>query len=384
MQGRPAQILLVGRPELWDRLGANELAPLNDRLILRLDLKPFDERTSKAYIDSLLVKPRRIVGQAFTSDAEREIINRAQGKADRIKALVNATLLQADAQAYPPITINQVLAATNGAQKAESQEADHKETAQTFSSDFLPGAHKTATSRGRPANKAARSLERLPVSWRSKRVLAATGAAVVVASAGILWLQPKKPQTVPPAPPAHSTAFPAAGLPEAGAARDRASVDRPHQEAARGTASLTASLRAGRAPDASPPVVPPAASTPMPATAATDRPPSPHAWRRLQARARCRPCAGNGASSHGPHEAFRPARLYGFHVRNLARHGKQHGLDAHRDTGSRAASFAAWRRGPCQTGPCPPPRSAATPRASRPDDRTLAAPADARAAPQDA
>ncbi len=48
------QIILVGQPELKDKLGTRELRQLNQRIIVRYDLAPLDRKETGAYIQSRL------------------------------------------------------------------------------------------------------------------------------------------------------------------------------------------------------------------------------------------------------------------------------------------------------------------------------------------
>lgn len=107
---RSAQILLVGRPELWDRLRHDAFAPLVRRLVLRFDLKPWTETDARDYIAHLLARPRRVEGQVLAPDAEQEVLHRARARPDRIGALVGATLSRVDLRTRSAITRDDVLA----------------------------------------------------------------------------------------------------------------------------------------------------------------------------------------------------------------------------------------------------------------------------------
>lgn len=107
---RSAQLLLVGRPELWDRLRHDAFVPLARRLVLRLDLKPWTEDDARDYIAHLLARPRRVEGQVLAPDAEQEVLHRARARPDRIGALVGAALSHVDLRTRSPITRDDVLA----------------------------------------------------------------------------------------------------------------------------------------------------------------------------------------------------------------------------------------------------------------------------------
>lgn len=107
-----AQVLLVGRPELWNRLEVWEFAPLVERIAVRPVLQPMTDDDARGLISHLLDQPRKIFGQTLTADAEREVLRLADGKPGRIGAIVRSTLTLGDVPARPPISIGMIRSAT--------------------------------------------------------------------------------------------------------------------------------------------------------------------------------------------------------------------------------------------------------------------------------
>ena len=107
-----AQVLLVGRPELWDRLEAWEFAPLMERIAVRPVLQLMTDDDARGLITHLLDQPRKIFGQTLAADAEREVLRLSDGKPGRLGAIVRSTLTLGDVPARPPISIGMIRSAT--------------------------------------------------------------------------------------------------------------------------------------------------------------------------------------------------------------------------------------------------------------------------------
>ncbi len=103
-----AQVVLAGRPELWDRLGADEFTPLRERIAIRPVLRPMTEEDARGLIRHLLNEPRKIFGQTLAVDAEREVLRLADGRPERIGALVRSTLMLSDLQIRPQLSVDMV------------------------------------------------------------------------------------------------------------------------------------------------------------------------------------------------------------------------------------------------------------------------------------
>lgn len=108
---RSPQVVLAGRPELWERLAAEEFAPLAEHIAVRPTLQPMSDEDTRGLIKHLLDQPRRISGQMLTGDAEQEVLRLAQGKPERIGAIVRSTLTLEDVQTRPPISTDMIRSA---------------------------------------------------------------------------------------------------------------------------------------------------------------------------------------------------------------------------------------------------------------------------------
>ncbi len=101
--GRMApQVILAGRPELWDRLAAPELAPLLERIVLRPVLRPLTDADARGLLRHLLDQPRRS-GQVLSAEAEAEVVRFSAGQPERIGQILGGTLMLDDVKARPPI-----------------------------------------------------------------------------------------------------------------------------------------------------------------------------------------------------------------------------------------------------------------------------------------
>jgi len=105
------QVVLVGRPELWDRLKAQEFAPLVERIAVRPVLQPMTDDDLRGLIGHLLDQPRRIFSHALAEGAEREVLRLAAGSPERIGAIMRSTVTLGDLQSRPPISIRMVRSA---------------------------------------------------------------------------------------------------------------------------------------------------------------------------------------------------------------------------------------------------------------------------------
>ncbi len=119
-----SQVILVGRPDLWDRLKATEFAPLVECIGARPVLQPMTDEDVRGLIKYLLEQPRRVFGQALTGDAEQEVLRLAQGRPERVGAIVRSTLTLVDVQTRPPVStrmISDVAAMLDGVRPAQGR-----------------------------------------------------------------------------------------------------------------------------------------------------------------------------------------------------------------------------------------------------------------------
>ena len=103
-----SQVILAGRPELWDRLAAEEFTRLRERIAVRPVLGPMTNEDACGLIRHLLNEPRKIFGQMFADDAEQEVLRLADGRPERIGALVRSTLMLGDLQIRPQLSVEMV------------------------------------------------------------------------------------------------------------------------------------------------------------------------------------------------------------------------------------------------------------------------------------
>ncbi len=104
------QVVLAGRPELWDRLAHPDLTLLAARLVLRPTLRPFTDEDTRGLIRYLLDQPRR-TSQMLTEAAEAEVMRLGAGRPERIGQLMGGTLTLVDVQSRPPVPVEVVRSA---------------------------------------------------------------------------------------------------------------------------------------------------------------------------------------------------------------------------------------------------------------------------------
>jgi len=105
-RGAP-QVILAGRPALWDRLASPALAPLLERIGLRTVLRPFTTADARGLVKHLLDQPRRS-GQMLTAEAEAEVLRFGAGLPDRIAQVLGGTLQLGDVQTRLPVPAGMV------------------------------------------------------------------------------------------------------------------------------------------------------------------------------------------------------------------------------------------------------------------------------------
>lgn len=92
------QIVLVGQPELKEHLTASSLKQLNERIMVRYDLKPLDSKDIQGYIEHRLVVAGGRGDLKFTTGAFKKIYAYSRGNPRRINAVCDRTLLIAYAK----------------------------------------------------------------------------------------------------------------------------------------------------------------------------------------------------------------------------------------------------------------------------------------------
>jgi len=87
------QIVLVGQSELKELLAAPSLRQLNERIMVRYDLKPLDAKDVKGYVEHRLVVAGGRGNVRFTDGVFKRIYAYSQGNPRRINAVCDRTLL---------------------------------------------------------------------------------------------------------------------------------------------------------------------------------------------------------------------------------------------------------------------------------------------------
>ncbi|MGI9591504.1 MAG: ExeA family protein [Myxococcota bacterium] len=92
------QIMLVGQPELNEVLAQPELRQLRQRVVLRHNLRPFDEKELADYIDERLTLAGYTGKGIFNKSAQREIFRVTAGVPRLVNIVCDGALLQGYAQ----------------------------------------------------------------------------------------------------------------------------------------------------------------------------------------------------------------------------------------------------------------------------------------------
>lgn len=174
-EGRAApQVVLAGRPELWDRLAAPELAPLLERIVLRPVLRPLTDADARGLLRHLLDQPRRS-GQVLSAEAEAEVLRFSAGQPERIGQILGGTLMLDDVKARPPIPAGAVRGAAVMLAGRQQQQKRKRRLGAWAAGVVILAAGGAVAVRGWPA-----ALHEWPPAvrgWPPERVLAALGLA---------------------------------------------------------------------------------------------------------------------------------------------------------------------------------------------------------------
>ena len=94
-QGKLIQVILAGQPEFDRKLDAPNLRQLKQRVVLRCNLRPFEERETVEYITSRLEKAGMPHQTVFPPEVLNEVHRRSQGIPRLINAICDNLLLTA-------------------------------------------------------------------------------------------------------------------------------------------------------------------------------------------------------------------------------------------------------------------------------------------------
>ncbi len=92
------QIALVGQSELTDLLASSSLRQLNERIMVRYELRPLDRKDVQGYVEHRLVVAGSRGDVRFTDGAVKAIYQSSQGNPRRINAVCDRALLAAYAK----------------------------------------------------------------------------------------------------------------------------------------------------------------------------------------------------------------------------------------------------------------------------------------------
>lgn len=104
-RGKLLQIILAGQPEFDRKLDAPNLRNLKQRIVLRYNLKPFDEQNTAQYIDSRFTTAGIPNQTVFPPELITEVHRRSQGIPRLINAICDNLLLTAFADASRTATL---------------------------------------------------------------------------------------------------------------------------------------------------------------------------------------------------------------------------------------------------------------------------------------
>jgi len=108
------QIVLVGQPELKDVLTAPSLRQLDERIMVRYDLKPLDSTDIKGYVEHRLVVAGGRGNLSFTKGTFRKIYAYSRGNPRRINGVCDRALLIAYAKEKYTVSEKMVRKAIEG------------------------------------------------------------------------------------------------------------------------------------------------------------------------------------------------------------------------------------------------------------------------------
>jgi type II secretory pathway predicted ATPase ExeA len=97
-------LIIAGQPEISERLNANELRQLKQRIALRCELRSLNETETIAYIAARIRAAGGVASQIFTREAVMLINDRAKGLPRTINVLADNALVAGFATEQRPVT----------------------------------------------------------------------------------------------------------------------------------------------------------------------------------------------------------------------------------------------------------------------------------------
>jgi len=102
------QIVLIGQPELNDKLGLHELRQLDQRIVFRAHITPLSKEESFEYLYYRLGQAARVPSRVFTEKALEYIIARAHGIPRVLNILCDNALIAGYAMQEKPVSVQTV------------------------------------------------------------------------------------------------------------------------------------------------------------------------------------------------------------------------------------------------------------------------------------
>jgi type II secretory pathway predicted ATPase ExeA len=136
--GRAVQVLLVGQPELLDKLTRPELAVLAHRLAVRVHLEPFGLRDAAEYIAFQVERAGGEPDAVMTGEAIEEIARRTGGVPRLINRAAATTLAVAAAAGVAPADAEAAMEALDGLGLAPPEESSEPPTFEPVLADDEP------------------------------------------------------------------------------------------------------------------------------------------------------------------------------------------------------------------------------------------------------
>jgi general secretion pathway protein A len=96
------QVVLVGQPELWDRLQQRAFRQLRQRIAIRAELNPLPRRDAADYIEFCMRAAQVPTTQVFEPGALRALVRLGQGAPRRLNYIADNALLRAFADNVRP------------------------------------------------------------------------------------------------------------------------------------------------------------------------------------------------------------------------------------------------------------------------------------------
>ena len=116
------QLVLIGQPELEEKLDLHELRQLKQRIAMRTKILPLSAEESRSYVEHRLARAGALIESIFNPRAVRELVKRSEGIPRLINILADSALITGFGYQQSPISpsvIKEVSNDVRGLKKAE-------------------------------------------------------------------------------------------------------------------------------------------------------------------------------------------------------------------------------------------------------------------------